>query len=50
MPVLTARAAKIKIFFHVDLEAGNSFTIIWLIGLIRLDGESRLKIKHIASQ
>ena len=30
MPLLTARAGKIKIFFGVDLEAGNSFYIICL--------------------
>jgi hypothetical protein len=41
---------KNKDFFRVDLESGNSFYIICLIGSIRLDGESRSKIEHIASQ
>ena len=41
---------KNKDFFRVDLEAGDSFFIICLIGFLRLEGESRLKIERIASQ
>jgi hypothetical protein len=41
---------KNKDFFRVDLEGGSSFFIICLIGYLRLEGESRLKIERIASQ
>jgi len=41
---------KNKDFFRVDLEAGDSFFIIYLIGIFRLEGESRLKIERTASQ
>jgi hypothetical protein len=38
---------KNKDFFRVDLEVGDSFFIIYLIGFLRLEGESRLKIERM---
>jgi hypothetical protein len=57
MTVIKRPAASINIaegknkdFFRVDLESGSLFFIVCLIGYLRLEGESRLKIERIASQ